>query len=75
MSHEITLNDINMIMKINELLKSTSSKEREGWLNGKKILDIDTIIPEESLGDVLNFSQENLKRVFEIGEKRADKYV
>jgi len=75
MSHEITLNDINIILKINDLLKSTPIEKRNEWLSNKKIIDIEVIEPEEYLGDVLDFNHENLLRIFNMGVKKGREYI
>lgn len=75
MTHEITLNDINMILKINNLLKTTPEEYRNGWLSDKKNIDIDVVIPENPLGDVLDFSNKNLLKVFQKGIEKGKRYL
>ena len=75
MTNEITQNDISMIIKINELIKSIPEEYRTKWLAGKKVLDIETIIPKEPLGGVLDFSHENLLKIWNIGYERGKEYL
>lgn len=75
MSHEINLNDINMIKRINELIKDIPKKEQNEWLLSKKTINIEVIMPENDLGDVLSFKKEHLFKCFQKGVEDGEKAI
>jgi len=77
MTHEITINDIDNIMKINNLLKILKKEEIENneWLENKEIFEIGVIEPDEPVGGVLNFNHNNLLNGFLKGRLKGKEFL
>ena len=77
MTHEIKINYLNTIMRINDLIETIkeTEKEKNAWLASKKIIDIDVIEPEGPIGGVLNFNHETMVKSFDLGRKQGKKYL
>jgi len=77
MTHEITVNDVNTAVNINELLRTIKQEEIEQneWLSNKRVIDIDIIEPEEPLGGTLNFNHEVLLRSFLKGRLKGKEFL
>jgi len=75
MIHEITRNDINITLQINNLIEKTPEENKSVWLAKKEIIDIDIIEPEMSLGSTLNFDPRHMCELFNYGGMKASKYL
>ena len=75
MIHEITRNDINTMILINELIKRTPEENKSVWLAEKKVIDIDIIEPDTDLGNTLNFDPRHMCELFNYGRIKASKYL
>jgi predicted acylesterase/phospholipase RssA len=76
MMNEITTNNLKRMIQINETLKQIKKENQNNWLNDKKVIDLDIIMPSERLdGSVLEFNNIPMTNCFAVGRKDAIEYL
>jgi predicted acylesterase/phospholipase RssA len=74
MMNKITYGDLKTILLVNSLLKTTPN--RSGFLKGKRVIDVQTVIPDSSLpGGTLDFTHSFLAKNFETGREKGRKFL
>jgi predicted acylesterase/phospholipase RssA len=73
---EVQRNDLDMMLRINDMVKLIKDNEKTEWLKSKKFIDVNIIQPPEDLpGETLVFKQSNLSLGFEMGRQKAKELI